>query len=161
MLVLSKLHNILERVLDFPDLHTAVLLTVPGELISYASDPARPKDEIRVVVGLASEVWQETREQGYGMVESEKFGRIVVLPIDDEADDRDDDSDNEFTDDRQPLMLLALNAVETVEWEELQEKGSMVAAHLGKPLGRFRDYLKVKPIQPALSALSPAPIRSN
>lgn len=71
MLMLSKLHNILSRVLDFPDLHTAVLLTVSGELISYAADISRPKDEIRVVVGLAGEVWQETREQEYGMVESE------------------------------------------------------------------------------------------
>jgi hypothetical protein len=71
MLMLSKLNNILSRVLDFPDLHTAVLLTVSGELISYAADINRPKDEIRVVVGLAGEIWQETREQEYGMVESE------------------------------------------------------------------------------------------
>lgn len=71
MLMLSKLHHILSRVLDLPDLHTAVLLTVTGELVSYASYPGRPKDEVRVVTGLATEIWQETREQGYGMVESE------------------------------------------------------------------------------------------
>lgn len=79
MLMLSKLYSILERVLDFPDLHTAALLTVAGELVSYASEPGRPKDEIRVVVGLAGEVWRETREQGFGMVESEVSG-ILFRP---------------------------------------------------------------------------------
>jgi hypothetical protein len=40
-------------------------------------------------------------------------------------------------------------------------QGSVVAAHLAKPLSRFRDYLKVKPAPPTPSALSPTPARSN
>lgn len=71
MLVLSSLHKLLSQVISLPDLHTAVLLTTTGQLVSAAYDQARPKDEIRVVVGLSGEVWQETKEQGYGMVDSE------------------------------------------------------------------------------------------
>ena len=71
MLVLSTLHKLLSQVLVLPDLHTAVLLTPSGHLISVASDPYRPKDDLRVVVGLAGEVWQETKDQGLGMVDSE------------------------------------------------------------------------------------------
>ena len=152
MLMLSKLNHILSRVLDLPDLHSAVLLTVTGELVSYASYSGRPKDEIRVVTGLATEIWQETMEQGYGMVESEvsristdqeythgllsvvnpvaffhadrcqKFGRIAVLPIDDDVGQINGEGEDEGEDERQPLMLLALNATDAVEWDELQEK---------------------------------------
>jgi hypothetical protein len=71
MLVLSTLHKLLSQVLSLPDLHTALLLTPEGQLISFSSDPARPKDEILVVVGLSGEVWRETRQQGTGMVDSE------------------------------------------------------------------------------------------
>ena len=71
MLVLSTLHNLLSQVLALPHLHTAILLTPAGQLVSVASDPQRPKDEIRVVVGLAGEIWQETKDQGFGMVDSE------------------------------------------------------------------------------------------
>jgi len=71
MLVLSMLHSILSQVLSPPYLHTAILFTPAGELVSFASEPVRPKDEIRIIVGLCGEVWQETKEQGYGMVDSE------------------------------------------------------------------------------------------
>lgn len=71
MLVLSSLHSLLSQVLFLPHLHTAVLLTPAGQLVSVASDPRRPKDEVRVIVGLAMEVWQETKDQGFGMVDSE------------------------------------------------------------------------------------------
>lgn len=54
----------------------------------------------------------------------QKFGRIVVVPIDDDADFPDganeDDTENKPV--RQPLMLLALNATDAVDWEDLQEK---------------------------------------
>jgi hypothetical protein len=73
MLVLSALHKLLSQILSLPELHTAVLLTPEGQLISAASDPSRPKDDIRVVVGLCGEVWQETQEQGHGMIDSEVF----------------------------------------------------------------------------------------
>lgn len=71
MLMLSILHSLLSQVLAPPHLHTAVLFTTSGELVSATSEPLRPKDEIRIVVGLSGEVWQETKEQGYGMVDSE------------------------------------------------------------------------------------------
>ena len=86
MLMLSILHSLLSQVLAPPHLHTAVLFTTSGELVSATSDPLRPKDEIRIVVGLSGEVWQETKEQGYGMVDSEvrfvlhlKYGIINAL----------------------------------------------------------------------------------
>jgi hypothetical protein len=79
MLVLSTLHSLLSQVLDLPHLHTAVLLTPAGQLVSAASDPQRPKDEIRIIVGLAGEVWQETKGQGFGMIDSE-VTFVVFLP---------------------------------------------------------------------------------
>ena len=79
MLVLSTLHSLLSQVLSLPCLHTAVLLTPTGQLVSVASDPRRPKDDIRIVVGLAMEVWQETKEQDFGMIESEVTGFHVSL----------------------------------------------------------------------------------
>jgi hypothetical protein len=71
MLVLSSLHNLLLQVLSLPTLHTAVLFTPEGQLVSYASDPSKTKDDIRVVVGVSGEIWQETKQRGMGMVESE------------------------------------------------------------------------------------------
>jgi hypothetical protein len=71
MLVLSTLHNLLSQIVSPGKLHTAVLLTPAGELVSAASKPQRPKDEVRVIVGLGGEVWRETRDQGIGMVDSE------------------------------------------------------------------------------------------
>ena len=71
MLLLSSLHNLLQQVLSLPDLHTAVLFTPEGQLVSYASDSSTPKDEIRVFVGVSGEVWQETKQNGVGMVDSE------------------------------------------------------------------------------------------
>ena len=71
MLLLSSLHNLLQQVLSLPELHTAVLFTPEGQLVSYASDSSKPKDEIRVLVGVGGEVWQETKQHGIGMVDSE------------------------------------------------------------------------------------------
>ncbi|TFK26718.1 hypothetical protein FA15DRAFT_587820 [Coprinopsis marcescibilis] len=170
MLVLSKLQNTLSRILSFPDLHTAVLLTVSGELVSFAADPVRPKDDIRVIAGLASEIWRETKEQGYGIVDSEdmdidfrqKFGRIAVLPVDDEGHSTDDSEGGAvegYSEDRQPLMLLALNANENTDLDEIRETGLAYARHLSKPMSRFRPYLAVKPAPLTPSALSPTPAR--
>jgi len=131
MLVLSTLHNLLSQILALPELHTAVLMTPEGQLISVACDSSRPKDEIRIVVGLSGEVWQETKEQGSGMVNSE-LGRILVLPVEEEKC---------LSEDHEPLMLLALNSTDAVEWEELQTKGGQLAKHLAKPLSRFREHL--------------------
>ena len=77
MLLLSMLHSLLSQVLAPPHLHTVILFTPAGELVSVASEPTRPKDEIRILVGITGEVWQETREQGYGMVESDVSGQSL------------------------------------------------------------------------------------
>lgn len=159
MLALSKLNAIVARVLSNPDVHTVVLLTVAGELVSYASEPGRSKDEIRVITGLASEVWQETKEQGYGMVDSEKYGKILVLPVDEFLAGEDEEHEEEQVVDehREPLMLLALNALESVNWDDLQERGIPFADQLAKPLKRFRPFLKLTSAPPPAAALSPVP----
>lgn len=71
MLNLSNLRILLSQVTAPATLHTAVLFTPSGQLVSFASDPPRSKDEIRVIVGLGAEIWQETKEHGTGMVDSE------------------------------------------------------------------------------------------
>jgi hypothetical protein len=63
MLKLSALHNLLKQVLSQPYLHTSVLLTLEGRLVSTAHDPARSKDEIKVVVGLCAEAWKDAKGQ--------------------------------------------------------------------------------------------------
>ncbi|KAF9451361.1 hypothetical protein P691DRAFT_807915 [Macrolepiota fuliginosa MF-IS2] len=136
MLVLSTLHSLLAQILSPGKLHTAVLLTPAGELVSVASKPQRPKDEVRVIAGLGGEVWRETKEQGIGMVDSE-LGKILVLPV----DDGPENSDPARFLHRPPLMLLALNASEDVGWEEMQSKGAALASHLAKPFGQFREVL--------------------
>ncbi|TFK41932.1 hypothetical protein BDQ12DRAFT_719955 [Crucibulum laeve] len=154
MLMLSNLNNRLSQVLSLPGLHTAVLLTPAGELVSAASEPARPKDEIRVIVGLSGEVWHETRDQGFGMVDSE-LGRILVLPVDD-TQDPEPRADN-----KEPLMLLALNSTDAVEWDDLQVEGRMLAYHLAKSLEKFRDHLaRPKITPPPTNTTSPAPLRT-
>ncbi|RDB29671.1 hypothetical protein Hypma_015967 [Hypsizygus marmoreus] len=156
MLVLSTLHNLLSQVLSLPNLHTAILLTPSGQLVSAASDPRCPKDEIRVIVGLAMEVWQETKEQGFGMVDSE-LGRILVLPVDDVSETSPPSTNGEEKD-HEPLMLLALNSTANVDWEELQTKGTVLASHLAKPLSRYREDLAVaRPTLPASTTTSPPP----
>jgi len=45
-----------------------------------------------------------------------QLGRIIVLPVEDPG------ADMVFTEEHQPLMLLALNSTDAVEWEELDTK---------------------------------------
>lgn len=47
-----------------------------------------------------------------------KLGRILVLPVDEPLEDLP----QPVPEDHQPLMLLTLNATDTVSWEELQSK---------------------------------------
>ncbi|KAG5645363.1 hypothetical protein DXG03_006425 [Asterophora parasitica] len=172
MLVLSALHTFLSQVLSLPELHTAVLLTPAGQLVSVAADPLRPKDEIRVVVGLAAEVWQETRGEELSMVDSE-FGRILVVPVEETPASTSpvaptlengngitnaNTGDTEAAKEGEPLMLLALNSSSTVDWDVLQSKGKILACHLAKPLGQFKEYLAVpRPVLPASTTTSPPP----
>lgn len=71
MLNLANLRTLLSRVLAPPGLHTVALFTPEGELVCYASDPSKTKDHVRVLVGLSTETWQETREQHIGRVDFE------------------------------------------------------------------------------------------
>ena len=71
MLVLSTLTKLLDQVLSENDVHTAILLTPNGELVSFSSSTTRPKDDVRVLVGLSREVWSETRGEEEGMLDSE------------------------------------------------------------------------------------------
>ena len=71
MLNLTNLRVLLTQILSPSTLHTAVLFTPEGQLVSFVADPPRSKDEIRVIVGLGGEIWQETKDHGVGMVDSE------------------------------------------------------------------------------------------
>ncbi|EJC98785.1 uncharacterized protein FOMMEDRAFT_31784 [Fomitiporia mediterranea MF3/22] len=143
MLVLSSLNKLLGQVLSPPALHTAVLFTASGALVSFASAATRPKDDIRVLVGLASEVWAETREDGEGMVDSE-LGRIIVLPVVSVPK-------QEGQPPKDPALLIALNATDDIEWGDLQLKGQNLAAHLAKPLQQVQDKLDAAPPPPSKS----------
>ncbi|KAG9019400.1 hypothetical protein FRB90_002910 [Tulasnella sp. 427] len=107
MLVLSTLTALLSQLLS-PSLHTAIMLTPPGNLVAYTTDGSpvtRSEDRTRVVIGLASEVWREGTksastsaavangepaagkgesedddEDEIGMLECE-LGRVFVYPI--------------------------------------------------------------------------------
>jgi len=130
VLVLSTLNTLLAQLISLPELHTALLLSPEGQLISVASDPSRPKDKARVVAGVSSEVWQETKARGYGTIESE-LGRILVLPI--------GQGKGTSLDDQTPLLLLALNSTDAVGWDELQAKGKSFVDHLSVTVDKLRD----------------------
>ncbi|EGO05277.1 hypothetical protein SERLA73DRAFT_68906 [Serpula lacrymans var. lacrymans S7.3] len=150
MLVLSAIHKYLSQILC-QDLHTALLLNPEGSLVSVAANPQRPKDQIRIVAALSAEVWQETRGQAFGMVESEvlapciagdscltimrplsKLGRILVIAIENEVPPEN----------RDPLLLLALNATPSVEWEVLQMKGKKMARYLAPSVNKYREQFE-------------------
>jgi hypothetical protein len=69
--VLSSLHSVLSEVLAPPALHTAVLFTPAGAPVSVATAPGRSRDDVRVMLALASEIWAQTRAKGEGAAESE------------------------------------------------------------------------------------------
>ncbi len=78
MLVLSSLNKLLGQVLSPPGIHTVVLFTTNGELLSFASaNPDYSKDDVLVLVGLGTEIWSETREDGEGMVDSEEVRNVM------------------------------------------------------------------------------------
>lgn len=71
MIVLSALHDLLLQILSLPELHTAILLSPEGQLISVASNPAHSKDDARVVAGLSAQAWNESQEPGHGQSDGE------------------------------------------------------------------------------------------
>lgn len=156
MFVLSSLHNLLSQVISLPSLHTAVLFTPEGQLVSYAS--TRPKDEIRVVVGVSGELWQETKQQGIGMVDGE-FGRILVLPVL-PLKETSSGKDTESVE-GDPVMLVVLNAKETVGWDELRMKAKELVYHLEKPVNQLRGRLTARVSRSSSSTRNNAPRLSN
>ncbi|KAF8480983.1 hypothetical protein DFH94DRAFT_737193 [Russula ochroleuca] len=147
MLVLATLHRLLSQVISSPGLHTAALLTPNGQLVSYACDSTRSKDDVRLVVGLSSEIWLEVADQGMGMVDSE-LGRILVMGVQDavaatrpstDASPANSANTNHASD--KPLMLVALSATEAVGWEDLEAKGRELTEHLSRAVTRLRKPL--------------------
>ncbi|ETW86794.1 hypothetical protein HETIRDRAFT_305576 [Heterobasidion irregulare TC 32-1] len=143
MLVLSNVHKLLARALAPPELHTAVLLTPAGQLVSCAADPARCKDDVRAIVGLSGEKWQEAGDRGVGM--ESPFGRIMVLA---------GVGAGEVASEK-PLMLVALNATSAVEWDVLEAKAKL-AGHLARPIGKIRAPLAAAMAVPAAPATTPS-----
>ncbi|KAF9490751.1 hypothetical protein BDN71DRAFT_154937 [Pleurotus eryngii] len=125
---------------------------------------SRSKDDIRVLVGLGSELWGETKGAGVGMVDSE-LGRIVVVPIlglpsapsasasalpstaptppTDSPTPTDDTIAEKKDAPDAPLMLLALNGTDDVSWDKMRSKAKSLATHLAPPLSKYREYLVV------------------
>jgi len=114
--------------------------------VSTAHDSTRPKDEIRVVVGLCVDVWQGGEKEGLAMLES-KYGRILVLAVD---EPRGRESEGPPPEDYEPLMLLALNGSPTASWDDLKSKGNVLASHLARPLSRYREHL-ASPKSPSMA----------
>jgi len=142
MLNLSNLRTLLSQVISPATLHTAVLFTPSGQLVSFASNPLRSKDEIRVIVGLGGEIWQETKEHGIGMVDSE-IGRLLVIPVE-QVKPQSENQEEET----EPLMILALNASDSVSWKVMETKARQLTRHLEKPVSELREKLAVAPVSP-------------
>jgi len=145
MLNLMNLRLLLSQVLSPSGVQTAALFTPEGQLVSYASDNPRSKDEIRVIIGLSSEIWQETRDQKIGMADSE-LGRLLVLPVD-QAQKPQEGTEEED----EPLLLLALNAASNVSWDTIEGKARQVVQRLEKPVSELRGKLATSPISLANS----------
>ncbi|KAI0305090.1 hypothetical protein BC826DRAFT_979876 [Russula brevipes] len=161
MLVLATLHRLLSQVISSPGLHTAALFTPNGQLVSYACDATRSKDDVRLVVGLSTEIWLEVADQGMGMVDSE-LGRILVMGVQDtvvttgpRADSSPVNSANTDHASDKPLMLVALSATEAVGWEDLEAKGRELIEHLSRPVSRLRKPLAAG--SASASASTPGP----
>ncbi|KAF7347468.1 hypothetical protein MVEN_01502800 [Mycena venus] len=154
MLVLSRLQESLRQVLSPPALHTAVLLTPSGQLVSFSSYASRCKDEIRVIAGLSGEVWQG--DAGAGLWDGRYWAVSWCSPVDEPPELLP----QPLPEDYQPLMLLVLNSTDAVEWEDLQTKGKALASQIAKPLSKFRQHLAVRKPPPLPSAVtSPARAR--
>lgn len=84
MLVLATFRRLLSQVLTSPDdIHTAVLTTPTGNLVSYSSlrEVDKTKSEIRTVIGLACEIWGEDGKEDSVMAETEVSPKRLVFDI--------------------------------------------------------------------------------
>lgn len=81
MLNLISLRKGLSSVLSPSRMHTAILFTTSGDLIAHATNnTSMSKEQLRVLVGLATEIWFETSEDDMSMAESE-IGKILIVPM--------------------------------------------------------------------------------
>ncbi|KIY65963.1 hypothetical protein CYLTODRAFT_399503 [Cylindrobasidium torrendii FP15055 ss-10] len=147
MLALSAVHETLGKILEPPTLHTAVIFTPAGQLVSWQSNPLCAKDDVHLVIGLSGDAWQGAREKGYGMVHHNHLGKILVVPV--------EDVERKPGEDKPPLMLLALNATDEMEWADMQVKGKALGAALTKSWSKHREHLTVpKPPQSSVAILT-------
>lgn len=137
MLVLSTFRRLLSQVLTgSDDLHTAVLATLTGNLVSYASEKEiQPtKSEIRTIIGLACEIWGEDEKEDSVMAETDvcqtfqairirlnvyplqKSGKFFVQTI--------RPTNPPSTPKEAPLLLLCLSASEGTSWQEISGRVS-------------------------------------
>ncbi|KAG1839994.1 hypothetical protein DFJ58DRAFT_667424 [Suillus subalutaceus] len=174
MLNLSTLQTYLTQLLSPADtIHTALLLTPEGAIVSFACSGSsqtmslqRSKDEVWILAGLSAEVWAETRseegaEKGIGMAESEVgrhfsflpeytrrcvctrillsfLGRIVVVPV--------DDASPELQDEREPLLLLAVNGGAEANWKTMCAKAKKLGAYLAPSVNKHRGAIEASPL---------------
>ena len=78
MLVLSTLTKLLGQIIS-EDVHIAILTTTSGGLVSYETYGVQPRDRIRVLIGLSAEIWSKSREEEFGMAESEV--RVCIFNV--------------------------------------------------------------------------------
>lgn len=71
MLVLSRLNKLLDQIVSADEVHTAILMAPNGDLVSFVSHQSRPKDDVRVLCGLCSDIWSQTKRDGVGMLDGE------------------------------------------------------------------------------------------
>ncbi|KAG2157950.1 uncharacterized protein EDB93DRAFT_1199605 [Suillus bovinus] len=170
MLNLSTLQTYLTQLLSPTDtIHTALLLTPEGAIVSFASPhalgngssettcPHRSKDEIWILAGLSAEVWAETRneegvEKRMGMAESE-LGRIVVVPV--------DDAGPELQDEREPLLLLAVNGGAEADWKTMCTKAKKLGAYLAPSVNKHRGAIEASPLNRTSATTSKSRTRST
>ncbi|KAG1734135.1 hypothetical protein EDB19DRAFT_1728352 [Suillus lakei] len=113
-----------------------------GSGSSQTTSLQRSKDEIWILAGLSAEVWAETRGEegvgkGMGMVESE-LGRIVVVPVDDVSP--------ELQNEREPLLLLAVNGGAEADWKTMCAKAKKLGAYLAPSVNKHRGAIEASPL---------------
>ncbi|KAG2341348.1 hypothetical protein BDR05DRAFT_1001737 [Suillus weaverae] len=122
-----------------PPLRRSTECAASGSGSSQTMCLQRSKDEIWILAGLSAEVWAETRgeegvEKGMGMVESE-LGRIVVVPVDGASQDE-----------REPLLLLAVNGGAEADWKTLCAKAKKLGAYLAPSVNKHRGAIEASPL---------------
>lgn len=181
MLALSTLHTLLAQVLVPPALHSAVLVTQSGALVSFATHHPKLKDHVRVIAGLSSEVWQETRDKDHGMVDSEvtliciyfmllnqcsieawTYPRVACLRDLGQCCAIASPTFDACMSQCHRCCIMGRASNEGTHsfhdakcWTHVYFKGEELTSHLAQPLAKFRDVLTPSYVPPR----TPAPLR--